>query len=153
MVWLSAWSEVQTACIWSSWCHCHPQTPSPLASFLSQARNDGVWGWQWHQPNRTQTICISHSLQTRVVHGLGWPMGSVVLGRVGSRLFTCGGLGSVRSTTAKVLKISKDYVDAFKARLDKIWLCHEGVISIVTVRVLWAHKSSPRLNCTNSRCV
>jgi len=53
-------------------------------------------------------------------------MGWVVLGRVGSRLFTCGGLGSVRSTTAKVLKISKDYVDAFKARLDKIWL-HQAV--------------------------
>jgi len=31
--------------------------------------------------------------------------------------------------------------------------CHEGVISIVTVRVLWADKSSPRLNRTNSRCV
>ena len=31
--------------------------------------------------------------------------------------------------------------------------CHEGGISVVTVRVLWAEKSSPRLNCTNSRCV
>ena len=31
--------------------------------------------------------------------------------------------------------------------------CHEGAISIVTVRVLWADKSSPRLNRTNSRCV
>jgi len=24
LVWLSLWSEVQTICIWSSWCHCHP---------------------------------------------------------------------------------------------------------------------------------
>jgi len=23
-------------CIWSSWCHCHPQTPSSLASFKSR---------------------------------------------------------------------------------------------------------------------
>ena len=25
LVQLSAWSEVQMICIWSSWCHCHPQ--------------------------------------------------------------------------------------------------------------------------------
>ena len=30
----SAGSEVQIVCIWSSWCHCHPQTPSSLASFI-----------------------------------------------------------------------------------------------------------------------
>ena len=30
----SAWSEVQIVCIWSSWCHRHPQTPSSLASFI-----------------------------------------------------------------------------------------------------------------------
>jgi len=24
LVWLSAWSEVQTICIWSGWCHHHP---------------------------------------------------------------------------------------------------------------------------------
>ena len=29
-------SEVQTVCIWSSWCRCHPQTPSSLASFKSR---------------------------------------------------------------------------------------------------------------------
>jgi len=34
-----------------------------------------------------------------------------------------------------------------------LMLCHEGEISIVTVRVLWADKSSLRLNRTNSRCV
>jgi len=28
LVWLSVWSEVQIVCIWSSWCHCHPKTPS-----------------------------------------------------------------------------------------------------------------------------
>ena len=32
-VWLSVWSEVQIVCIWSSWCNCHPKTPSSLASF------------------------------------------------------------------------------------------------------------------------
>ena len=36
LVWLSVWSEVQTVCIWSSWCHCRPQTPSSLASFKSR---------------------------------------------------------------------------------------------------------------------
>jgi len=25
LVWLSVWSEVQIACIWSSWCHCIPK--------------------------------------------------------------------------------------------------------------------------------
>jgi len=24
LAWLSAWSEVQMICIWSSWCHCNP---------------------------------------------------------------------------------------------------------------------------------
>jgi len=37
-----------------------------------------------------------------------------------------GGFGWVGSTIAKVLKISKDYVNAFKARLDKIWF-HQAV--------------------------
>ena len=46
--------------------------------------------------------------QTRVVHGLGWPM------------------GWVGSTTEKVLKIWNDYVNVFKARLDKIWF-HQAV--------------------------
>jgi len=36
LVWLSVWSEVQIVCIWSSWCHCHPQTPSSLAWFKSR---------------------------------------------------------------------------------------------------------------------
>ena len=36
LVWLSAWREVQIVCIWSSWCHCHPKTPSSLASFKSR---------------------------------------------------------------------------------------------------------------------
>ena len=36
LVWLSVWSEVQIVCIWSSWCHCHPKTPSSLASFKSR---------------------------------------------------------------------------------------------------------------------
>jgi len=35
LLWLSVWSEVQIVCIWSSWCHCHPQTPLSLVSFKS----------------------------------------------------------------------------------------------------------------------
>jgi len=27
---------MQIVCIWSSWCHCHPKTPSSLASFISR---------------------------------------------------------------------------------------------------------------------
>jgi len=29
---------------------------------LNEARDDGVWGWQWHQQDHMQTICTS--LQT-----------------------------------------------------------------------------------------
>ena len=29
-------SKVQIVCIWSSWCHCHIQTPYALASFKSR---------------------------------------------------------------------------------------------------------------------
>jgi len=25
LAWLSVWSKVQMICIWSSWCHYHPQ--------------------------------------------------------------------------------------------------------------------------------
>jgi len=35
-VWLSVWSKVQIVCICFSWCHCHPKTPSSLASFKSR---------------------------------------------------------------------------------------------------------------------
>ena len=35
-------------------------------------------------------------------------------------------MGWVGSTTEKVLKIWKDYVNAFKARLDEIWF-HQAV--------------------------
>jgi len=55
-----------------------------------------------------------------LTHGLGW----VGLGRVGlGRDFSVfGGLGWVHYK--KVLKIGKDYLNAFKARLDKIWFHH-----------------------------
>ena len=59
--------------------------------------------------------------QCRVVHGLGWPMGWV--GWVEIFQFLVGWVGS---TTEKVLKIWKDYVNAFKARLDVIWF-HQAV--------------------------
>ena len=36
LVWLSVWIEVQIVCIWSSWCHCHPKTPSSLTFFKSR---------------------------------------------------------------------------------------------------------------------
>ena len=55
-------------------------------------------------------------------------MGWVGLGRVDIFQFLVGWVGS---TIAKVLKIGKDYVTAFKARLDKIWL-HEAVKSDFT---------------------
>jgi len=67
--------------------------------------------------------------QYRVVHGLGWPIGFVGLswvglGRVGSRFFSFCGLGWVHYS--KSTKNWKDYFNAFKARLDKIWL-HQAV--------------------------
>jgi len=30
---------------------------------LNEARDDGVWGWQWHQLDHMQTICAPHSRQ------------------------------------------------------------------------------------------
>ena len=33
---------------------------------INEARDDGVWGWQWHQLDHMQTICIS--LQTDNTH-------------------------------------------------------------------------------------
>ena len=32
LAWSSVWSKVQIVCIWCSWCHGHPITPSFLAS-------------------------------------------------------------------------------------------------------------------------
>ena len=49
LVWLSVCSEVQIVCIWSSWCHCHPKAPSPLASFKSRLI---LHFWYW----LTQTV-------------------------------------------------------------------------------------------------
>ena len=83
--------------------------------------------WKGRLPKDSQTIRTSHLIlicpgddlypsggRSIVVHGLGcngfdW----IGLGRDFS---VFGGLGT------KVLKIWKDYVNAFKARLDKIWL-------------------------------
>jgi len=36
LVWLFVWSKVQIVCLSSSWCQCHPKTPSSLASFKSR---------------------------------------------------------------------------------------------------------------------
>ena len=46
--------------------------------------------------------------------------------RLGRDLSVLGGLGWVGSTIARILKFRKDYVNAFKARLGKIWL-HQAV--------------------------
>ena len=35
LMWLSVWSMVQIVCIWSSWCHCHPQNPHHLLPHLN----------------------------------------------------------------------------------------------------------------------
>ena len=35
LVWLSVWIEVLIVGVWSSWCHCHPKTPSSLDLFKS----------------------------------------------------------------------------------------------------------------------
>ena len=36
LVWLSVQREMQIVCILSSWCRCHPKTPSSLGSFKSR---------------------------------------------------------------------------------------------------------------------
>ena len=36
LVLLSVWIEVQIVCIWSTWYHCHPKTPSSFASYKSR---------------------------------------------------------------------------------------------------------------------
>ena len=41
------WSEVQIVCMWSSWRHCHPKTPSSLASFTSRPVLP-FWYWLIH---------------------------------------------------------------------------------------------------------
>ena len=69
------------------------------------------------------TICylllsVSHKSLLRPEFSMGWVDPWVWLGRVGLRFFSFWWVGS---TIAKVLKIAKDYVDAFKARLDKIF--------------------------------
>jgi len=38
---------VQIVCVWSSWCHCHPQIPSSLASFKSRLILP-TWYWLTH---------------------------------------------------------------------------------------------------------
>ena len=50
LAWLSVWSEVQMTCIWSSWCHCHPITPTfdhPVYD-----NNDVLLDLTWFIPRR-----------------------------------------------------------------------------------------------------
>ena len=57
LLWLSVWSEVQIVCIWSSWCRCHPKTPSSLTSLKSRLV---LHFWYW----LTQVI-----LEKRLLNG------------------------------------------------------------------------------------
>ena len=67
-----------------------------------------------------------------LIHGLDWiGFGWVGLGRDFS---VFGGLGRVNNS--KSIKILQDYVNAFKARLDKIWL-HETVKLVSCIGLGW----------------
>jgi len=39
--------------------HCMPTTTTTTTVDLNEARDDGAWGWQWHQLDHMQTICTS----------------------------------------------------------------------------------------------
>ena len=58
LVWLPVWSEVQTVCIWSSWCHCRHKTPSYLASFKSTLLQDWLHGFPWLFTDTSELIRI-----------------------------------------------------------------------------------------------
>jgi len=88
-------------------------------AFIGHARQRHDYTSYWLAAVSARLV-LNTRISIRVVHGLGW-----IMGRVGSRLF-CFLVGSVGSTIAKVLKIWKDYVNAFKVQLDKIWL-HQTV--------------------------
>ena len=123
--------------------HCYATVGQTLILIFLRPFQILFYAGLFHRPTSLHAICWpvvdcrryqsqrDTGLQTRtgglrchrVVHGLGWPMGWVGLGRDFS---VFGGLCSVGSTTEKVLKIWKDYVNAFKARLDKIWF-HQPV--------------------------
>ena len=55
LVWLSAWSEVQIVCMWSSWCHCIPN-PHHLLSRLNPD-----WFYQVVVEKRPLNGCSSSS--------------------------------------------------------------------------------------------
>ena len=89
-----------------------------LLTYLSTHKRNHVCDRAWvgcRPPsllnNYWQKTTRETQLGSRVVHGLGWPM------------------AWVGSTAAKVLKLWRDYANAFnafKTRLDKIWL-HQAV--------------------------
>ena len=68
MVIWSVCSEMQIVCIWSSWCHCHPKTPSSPASFKSTLVLP-FWYWitQAVLEKRPLNGCSSISSYTRVI--------------------------------------------------------------------------------------
>ena len=70
----------------------------------------------------TETCIILGLTQSCPWVGLTHGLGSNGSGWVDIFQFLVGCIGLIGSTIAKVLNFWKDYVDAFKARLDKIWL-------------------------------
>ena len=70
----------------------------------------------------TETCIILGLTQSCPWVGLTHGLGSIGSGWVEIFQFLVGCIGLIGSTIAKVLNFWKDYVDAFKARLDKIWL-------------------------------
>jgi len=87
--------------------------PAAYAGSVTLTADVGSWT-QGMLKNRTNSMSLVHCLAAGqscpwvgLTHGLDW----VELGW---------------STTGKVLKIWKDYLNAFEARLDKIWL-HQAV--------------------------
>jgi len=69
LVWLSVWSEVQIVCIWSSWCHCHPKTPSSLASFISRLVLP-FWYWLTQVILEKRLLTHTHTCLTAICPGL-----------------------------------------------------------------------------------
>jgi len=44
LAWLSVWSKVQIACIWSNWCHCHPIISASAKSRMVYPSGTGLPG-------------------------------------------------------------------------------------------------------------
>ena len=57
LVWLSVESEMQIVCIWSSWCHCIPKSPSSVVSFKQETVSGSGISWAiWKSAPRSRQI-------------------------------------------------------------------------------------------------